>query len=100
MKASIFSLVSYRRLSNVTVTMSGRDCLPPYAVIDSWHRLGNITGPRCYIQFAVRAEPVLPLLPIWKCEKKEKKRKKNEKTISVGLGVKISFVAFRQLYKL
>lgn len=75
----------------MTVTMSGSDCLPPYAVIDSWHRLGNLTGPRCYVQFAVKAEPVLPLLPIWKCEKK---------SISVGLGVKISFVAFRQLYKL
>lgn len=76
----------------MTVTMSGRDCLPPYAVIDSWHRLGNLTGPRCYVQFAVKKQNQCCLFsPSGNVKKK---------SISVGLGVKISFVAFRQLYKL
>lgn len=42
--------VSYRRLTNMTVTVSGRDCLPPYAVIDSWHRLGSDTGPTATVR--------------------------------------------------
>ena len=53
----------------ITVSVYVSVCLPPYAVTDSWHWLGNFTGSDCCIQYSVKANPALPLLPIRKWEK-------------------------------
>ena len=50
----------------ITVSVYVSVCLPPYAVTDSWHCLGNFTGSNCCIQYSVKAKPTLPLLPICK----------------------------------
>ena len=53
----------------ITVSVYVSFYLPPYAVTDSWHCLGNFTESNCCIQYSVKAKPTLPLLSICKWEK-------------------------------